>query len=182
MKIIVFNGAPINMYEIKDYKGYFISKCGLIYSEAKNNGMNRNGMFLKVYDKDGYKRVALTKDKKTKHFYLHRLLMETFVDNPNGYPIINHKNGNPSDNNLENLEWCTQQHNVIHAFETGLAKGLYGENNPAAKLNTNDVENIKKEYLKVKSSRKIAKKYNVCKSTILRIINGQTWNEVSMLQ
>lgn len=53
---------------------------------------------------------------------LHRLVAETFIPNPNNYPVINHINGNKLDNRAENLEWCTISHNNKEAYRLGLRK------------------------------------------------------------
>lgn len=51
---------------------------------------------------------------------LHRLMMETFVPNPNNYPVINHINGDKLDNRIENLEWCSISRNNKEAYRLGL--------------------------------------------------------------
>ena len=60
------------------------------------------------------------KDKKSKTFLVHRLVADAFIKNPNDEPLVNHKDGNPSNNKRENLEWCDSKHNVNHAFDNGL--------------------------------------------------------------
>ena len=62
---------------------------------------------LKQEDKNGYKRIQL----KKKHFLVHRLVAICFIDNPLNYPIINHKDEDPSNNRIDNLEWCSIQYN-----------------------------------------------------------------------
>ena len=62
---------------------------------------------LKQEDKNGYKRIQL----KKKHFLVHRLVAICFIDNPLNYPIINHKDEDPSNNKIDNLEWCSIQYN-----------------------------------------------------------------------
>ena len=61
----------------------------------------------------GHLRVELLKDGKTKRVRVHRLVAEAFISNPNKYPVVNHKDGNMKNNNVTNLEWCTQQYNVL---------------------------------------------------------------------
>lgn len=59
-----------------------------------------------------YQRVNLCKDGERKQIFVHRLVAEAFIPNPNGYPIINHKDERPKNNRVENLEWCTFEHNA----------------------------------------------------------------------
>lgn len=86
---------------------------------------NRKGIILKpVLDISGYYRVTITfKNRKQKVFPVHRLIAQTFIPNPENKPQVNHKDGNKTNNNVENLEWVTVQENIVHAFENGLNKG-----------------------------------------------------------
>ena len=59
----------------------------------------------------GHKNVVLSKNGVSTHKLVHRLVAEAFLENPNDYPCVNHKDENPSNNNLSNLEWCTQKYN-----------------------------------------------------------------------
>ena len=59
---------------------------------------------------------------KEKTLLVHRIVAETFIGNPNNYPIINHKDTNPSNNEYTNLEWCDYSHNLEHAFDNKLNK------------------------------------------------------------
>lgn len=111
-------------YKIKDYDGYFINKHGQILSiKRMGNPVDR---ILKTFtDKDGYIVVSLCKDKKSCQKRLHRLIAETFLDKNNfkymewedkdkidtNNLVINHKDENPSNNNINNLEWCTVSYN-----------------------------------------------------------------------
>lgn len=109
-----------NMWrDINGYEGlYQISDTGEVKSLERTR-VGKNGSTVIVTecirkqktDKDGYKEVALCKDGKMKYYRVHRLVAEAFLENPNDYTIINHKDENPANNNASNLEWCTQQYN-----------------------------------------------------------------------
>ena len=68
------------------------------------------------------KRVKLWKDGRMTTHLVSRLIATAFVPNPEEKEFVNHKNGNPLDNSVENLEWTTRQENQRHAFENGLIK------------------------------------------------------------
>ena len=67
-----------------------------------------------------YATVSYMDGNKQRHAYVHRLIATAFVPNPNGYPQVNHKDGDTRNNRAENLEWCTPGMNVRHAYEIGL--------------------------------------------------------------
>ena len=58
---------------------------------------------------------------------MHRLVAQAFIPNPNNYPQINHIDGNKKNNNAENLEWCTNSVNQIHAYSHNLNQGSRGK-------------------------------------------------------
>ena len=116
---------------IKNYSKYFIHKDGFVISkERKVRSHNSKTSYRKIDEKvlkksistTGYYCVRLYDDlKKHKLFYLHRLIAEYFIENPENKPFVNHKDGNKLNNSIENLEWCTQKENVDHAIKTGLS-------------------------------------------------------------
>jgi len=123
--------------DIKEYKGiYQISNLGKVRSLDRYNYSNTNnqyieyqskrllkGTILKPYDNgNGYKQVSLLKNQKRKVYYIHRLVAEYFLSNPNNLPEINHIDGNKQNNCVDNLEWCTRVENLNHAIKTGLKK------------------------------------------------------------
>ena len=75
------------------------------------------GKILKLTNRHGdYFRVVLQKvGRKSLSTSVHRLVAALFVPNPNGFPVVNHIDGNKQNNNAANLEWCTASHNVRHA-------------------------------------------------------------------
>lgn len=75
---------------------------------------------VRTPNKNGYITVSTYVDGRQKHFYVHRLMAEAFIDNPESKPQVNHKDGNKSNNDLNNLEWATHKENVNHAYANGL--------------------------------------------------------------
>lgn len=121
--------------DIKDYEGlYQVSNFGKIRKlRFINNICNKNKIFFITPQKvNGYYHVVLYKNGKYKDKLLHRLIAETFIPNIKNYLEVNHKNGDKTDNRVENLEWCTRKQNMQHAVKTGLYispnKGRYGAN------------------------------------------------------
>lgn len=107
---IIFNNTEFK--QIKDFPNYFISKCGKVLSTK-----NRKKIILKTgITKDGYLYVNLCKNKKVKLYTIHRLVAETFIINQENKSQVNHKNGIKTNNNVKNLEWCTQSENTKHSF------------------------------------------------------------------
>lgn len=104
---------------IPGYEGYYeVSNIGNVRSVTrtiiKSNGQpqTRIGKIInQTLDQKGYKQLNLHKDGVCKKMKVHRLVAMAFLPNPNNYPIVNHKDENPSNNNVDNLEWCTYQYN-----------------------------------------------------------------------
>lgn len=74
-----------------------------------------------IYSNSGYQMVGAG-DAHRPLRYVHRLVAETWLDNPNHYSDVNHINGDKTDNRVENLEWTTHDQNISHAMRTGLIK------------------------------------------------------------
>lgn len=104
---------------IEDYEGlYQVSNLGRVKSlfrECKHplGGKRKvNERIMKLEKtKWGYLRVHLNKNGKGKKLLVHRLVAKAFIPNPNNYKMVNHKNQNPKDNCVKNLEWCNVQYN-----------------------------------------------------------------------
>lgn len=93
------------------YEGiYEVSNTGKV--NALNYHREKIKKPLKISDEKGYKFVFLYKNGSPQRAQIHRLVAMAFIQNPNNFPVINHKDENPSNNNVENLEWCTQQYNL----------------------------------------------------------------------
>lgn len=69
---------------------------------------------------NGYLIISLNKEQLS----VHRLVASHFIPNPYGYPQVNHKDGDKTNNSVSNLEWCSAEFNAQHALKTGLRKGF----------------------------------------------------------
>ncbi|AIY85357.1 helix-turn-helix domain of resolvase family protein (plasmid) [Clostridium baratii str. Sullivan] len=149
---------------IEGLEKYLIDEDGRIYSTITNK-------YLKTsINRKGYEGIKLNK----KSYRIHRLVAITYIENPNNLPQVNHKDGDKSNNNVSNLEWCTNGENQLHAFATGLNKAKKPKNRSLTDLQADE---IRKEYLTSNTSqRKLAIKYNVSKTTIADILNCRYYN------
>lgn len=104
---------------IPDHSGYQASNLGRIKSLSKavntRNGFRiTNERILKLYTKPSrYQSVDLGRGNTRS---IHRLVAMSFLDNPKNKPCVNHIDGNPSNNKLQNLEWVTYSENEFHSF------------------------------------------------------------------
>ena len=102
--------------DIDGYVGrYQISNYGNVLSLNYRNTGKAKRMKPKI-NKGGYKWIGLSDGKYRKPLLIHRLVAIAFIDNPNNFPEVNHKDENPLNCNVANLEWCTHQYNVRYSF------------------------------------------------------------------
>ena len=128
-----------------------------------------NGHILKGQpNSKGYLRVTIGK----KMMFVHRLVAEKWVPNPENKEQVNHKDGNKLNNCANNLEWVNNQENRSHAVDGFLH--LQGEDCPWAKLNWEAVDYIRAnpDHL---LQRELAKKFGVARTTISGIQNYRIW-------
>ena len=114
--------------DIEGYEGlYQISSFGRVKSLVGWNGekyIRREKILMPFKQKasESYCRsvVRLFKCGQGKDFKVHRLVAKAFIKQPLGQNVVNHLDGNPLNNRVDNLEWCTQKQNIIHAIENEL--------------------------------------------------------------
>lgn len=171
---------------IKDYEDFYeVSNFGRIKALSKtvNKGKCHRSWkehYLKYgLDNSGYYRTNLSKDGTNKTIKVHRIVAQTFIDNPENKPTVNHINGIKTDNRVENLEWCTQNENMQHACDNKLKRNN-GEHNTQHKLTYDDICYIRSVY-KARDPKygaiPLSRKFGVHRKTISRITLLQYWKE-----
>lgn len=114
------------------YEGlYLVSDEGDVMSLPRANG-NRKRKLLKPGKRGKgnllYQFVVLSNGVETKKVSVHRIVAEAFLPNPNKLPEVNHKDENPLNNRVENLEWCSRQYNIEYSKAERISQySLYGE-------------------------------------------------------
>lgn len=166
------------LYQVSNYgnvraldryvKNKLEDRCRLL--KGKPMALNDNGK--------GYKFVGLSKNNKRKNYYVHKLVANAFIDNPNNYTEINHKDYNKSNNNSSNLEWCSRSFNVKDTYTKGVRiapksmLGRRGKEHPLSKkakqydLNGNFI----KEY---ESAKLGSEATNICYMSIKKCRAGK---------
>lgn len=157
---------------------YKVSNYGNM-QRTKKGGHTKIGENRKpAFDKQGYAIVVLFKNGARKGMLVHRLVMLAFVGEPPDETYqVNHKNCNPSDNRLSNLEWVTPSDNLRHSYKYGKSN-VSGERNPSAKLTKQDVEKIRKLLNQGALQKEIARAFGVHKRTISDIAGYRSWIEM----
>ena len=103
--------------DIEGYEGlYQVSNYGNVRSlNYANRGFVKK-LVPKISNR-GYQWVELAQNGKRRQITIHRIVATAFINNPNNYPVVNHKDENKTNNNVENLEWCTRSYNVKYSME-----------------------------------------------------------------
>jgi len=149
--------------------------------EVSNTGYIRSGHVGRILkpslSRQGYARINAWVGGKPISIAVHRIIAEVFIENPKSLPIVNHIDGNPSNNRVENLEWTTIKENVQHAVDTGLASR--GEECTVAKLTEAQVIVIISLIETGISVIDVSRRYGVSAAAISHIWNGKTWKHIS---
>jgi hypothetical protein len=138
----LFNSIYNNDFKIiPNYSKYTI--------DINGNVKSINGVIYKIQiSKEGYKRINIKNDNGEQHnLFIHRLVAITYIDNPNNYPVVHHIDGNPLNNNVNNLLWCSSQYNQL---------SINKPNQKPASIRKYYREVINQDYI---DNEKISKKY-----------------------
>lgn len=174
--------------DIPGYEGYYqASSCGRIksiqrlvntHNQFRKSLMNIRERILKpATNRHGYSIVVLYINNTQKTISVHRLVARTFIPNPLGKIQVNHIDGIKSNNHVENLEWNTNSENVKHSFSTNIRPPTYGN----SKLTEEQVREIRRLYeIMGWKQSDIARKFNVYKTLIHKIVHNETWKHLSI--
>lgn len=170
--------------DIKDYEGlYQVSNQGRIKRLSGKclakggNYRNLTETILTLFpNKTRYNYLYVNLNNNgIKQFRVHKLVALAFIENPNNYPQINHKDADKNNNSVENLEWCTGQQNIDHAKANNLYPERFGEKAPNCKLTQLEVDNIKERLKNKETGRSIAKLYNISEGMLSLIKHNKNW-------
>ena len=115
----------------------------------RNGGIcSIKGRVLKQYDNgSGYLRVHFHIDGKWTNKYVHRLVAETFISNPENFPQVNHKDCDRTNNNVKNLEFCTASYNAKYRNEFGISNAeTQGQPLFAVNMTTLEVSHFRSQH------------------------------------
>jgi len=148
--------------DIKGYEGkYQISNLGNVKSFLKGKEY-----LLKPYSTRGYLSIGLWDGQKKQTVLIHRLVASAFIPNPNGYKEINHKDENKSNNNINNLEWCTREYNM--SYGTARLRQGISSGKPIEQLTLNNI--VIAWYCSAEIACKLT---NIDSSSIIKCCNGK---------
>lgn len=127
--------------EIKGFEGrYWVSNFGNVKSKHKI-------LTPMTSRTQKYAKFALSISRRKSKFVMgHRLVAEYFLENPNNYKVVHHKDHNPTNNRVDNLEWCTHSQNIKYAIAAGRFKQIFkaDSTNPSKKLTEFQIKGIRR--------------------------------------
>lgn len=175
--------------EIEGTSGqYLVSNMGRIYSLPGKSNTNKHGKFLSPGKRGkGYAGVVLRKISPTS-ISVHRIVAKHFIENPNNYLQVNHKNGIKTDNRVENLEWISNSENMLHCYKSlkrTISDKVRSEARKLAKnlgmekrlLTMEDAKLIRSLHKTRWDTKILSDKFNVGMHVIRRIINNESYME-----
>lgn len=163
------------MKPIRGYEGrYSVTSDGRVWSHVSNRFLCPQPHSL------GYRTIMLSKGSRglLKCHYIHRIVAQAFVENPDAYTEVNHKDGVKENNDASNLEWCTHLHNMRHAERTRLRKAAKGEQHGMSKLDGRSVNRIRALRVEGQTLREIAQRFSVSMSLVSHIARNNIWKHV----
>jgi hypothetical protein len=172
----------IEYSDIINFPGYRVDSIGNVWtcwtSAGRGKGKKLGTQWVKKSFEivNGYFRVTLYNNQGSIKFFVHRLILETFVGPcPQGMEAC-HKDGNRQNNQLNNLRWDTPENNWKDRREHG--RDCDGIKSPHAKLTAEAVKDIRESRLKGVRLQELAKRYNVSMAKISQVALKKNWKHI----
>lgn len=144
---------------------YSVSDKGRVWSD-------QSSCFMSPRLKQGYPTINLCKRGMKKSAMVHRLVALAFIPNPKGLPTVNHRDLNKENNNVNNLEWCSQHQNIWHYEMTRTNRSWVGRKDGLTAREADTIEALHRTGLI--GIRRLSKAFGVSQTTIWRIVNGES--------
>jgi len=170
--------AGIDHPEVKPVEGY--DNRFLVTEDARVISKSTNKVLKSQESKSGYEVIATKiggRDGTNVMIRVHRVVAGAFVPNPENKPTVNHKDGVKMHNHRTNLEWATHQENTEHAFENGLAEPKRGCDGTLAKLNEDNVRELRALKGSI-TAREASERFGIAHSGIVNIWNNKTYVDI----
>jgi len=167
--------------KIEGFENYEVSNLGIVRSldhfcENRLGSGKQTGRVLKQQKcKKGYLRVCLSINKKRFNTGIHRLVALAFIQNTKNKSQVNHINGIKTDNRVENLEWCTNQENQIHAVKNNLCNPNLADKHHNSKLTNEQVKTARKMHELGWNNITLAKHYSISNTAMSKILRKLTY-------
>ena len=159
---------------LSEHPRYLVSNFGRVLNAKTQR------ILKQCVNSAGYKKVVLNGKNK----YVHRLVAEAYIQNPDALPEVNHKDGNKWNNTVENLEWVSKSENAKHAFDLGLRSvdgyTRYRVSQSCRRFSVSEVEEIKRMYDEGMTKKEIADIIGCSSSVICNLLNDKTYREIEM--
>ena len=153
---------------IKGFPNYEVTKQGKVINLITGRTLKPDT------NRTGYLRVTLSRDGKTKRFFIHRLVALHYLPNPEMLKEVNHIDGNKTNNDVSNLEWNSSSQNKKHAVENGLGTG-----SGRTYMTESQVHDVCILLEKGTKYGEISKLVGVSYNAICLIKIGKCWKEIS---
>lgn len=159
------------MKDIAGFDNYSILSDGTVFSHLRNRPLKAKK------HSQGYLAISLGRGNQK---LIHRIVAEAFIENPLALPFVNHKNGNKTDNRVENLEWVNNSQNLLHSVKIGTY-------NHARKVSDNYLKKVSREDIREMISMRgrgerlvsIAEKFGISHPMVSRYCRGMFQNNIS---
>jgi hypothetical protein len=156
------------------YKKYLVSKEGVVKNQVTGKTLKQTSNI------QGYVTVSLFDEESCKWVRrkVHRLVAQTYIENPENKREVNHIDGSKDNNRVENLEWVTSKENKEHAWENGLYKDV-GENHHSTYLTNDLVHTICERMQQGYRNKEICEEFSLERYIVADIRAGRKWSHIS---